>query len=501
MEAAINMIRGSANWKVHQFMRDTRKGYFMTDIIKHFPDFSKRKMCKTLCALRNNKYIRRSHKRHVSEEGKLGAIWGVNMRVITRREIALKINKRAFPESGIKGPISKEIIKAMKKVPTMGLAANEILAYFDDPTINKRSVSKSCILLFKKGKVYRSKITLPKTNLSYNQTKGYVYGLSKEAVYEGIYRLMPESVKLAILKIQNSNTPIPGPELCEKTGISYDNQVQWLQYRFSDVEDLIERVVENNISYYYRKGLKQKIVDKYLEEQEEKSKDWRVKVTTDGNKFETCALEAFVKYKIAQGYNIKLPEGFPHELPNYLNKKQRDAQKFVYKDHNGYEKTDWKSDVFRFNSEPLDFIVFVRDKYTSEVHPYVISVKRDIHKKYGVAYLMQFVGAVEMGRTKAGIEIPSYKRSTPVFICYSTRGKRIYDFNHGRSGQAAIILTYNKMIRMIEDAGLPIENMYRVKDKVDTYKREQMYMNHREVIAGKITITKMMEKQGFARCQ
>ncbi|MBI2657626.1 hypothetical protein HYX08_02935 [Candidatus Woesearchaeota archaeon] len=153
--------------------------------------------------------------------------------------------------------------------------------------------------------------------------------------------------------------------------------------------------------------------------------------------------------------------------------------------------------MWKFNREPVDFIVFSRDKIMGSRKAYIISVKKDFNRSYGVGYFSSFVGCVRMGRTKNGARIPEFLNSTPVFICGEAWGRNLWLFNNSITGQAGIILTLKKMQQMIESTGVTFPQEHVFEDVYDRNKAYHAYQNHEDVLLKDKGVLDVMREHGF----
>jgi hypothetical protein len=229
-------------------------------------------------------------------------------------------------------------------------------------------------------------------------------------------------------------------------------------------------------------------INRFVEER----RRYIAKITGLGSLFEKKSIFTFVEYLRAKGEQVLTTADFPEKIPNWLNKEARDANK---KEENGYMQ--WTNDVWRFNREPLDFVVFSRDQVMGSRKAYVLSVKKDFNRSYGVGYFSSFVGCVRMGRTKNGTRIPEFLNATPVFVCGEAWGRNLWQFNNNLMGQAGIILTLKKMREMIAKAGISFPEEHIFEDIYDRNKAYHAYQNHEDVLLNGKSVLKVMQDHGF----
>jgi hypothetical protein len=516
METEEMLQKGKSPREVYLWMKEQGKALFFNELKNHFV-FNGKKTTKVLCNLKAQGFIFASKRKYIDIDGNLGHIYGLNDSQVQQRVIEYQELKRISPTTHIRGRISKRVTKLFKELRErnikesedkdqpiehydVGLTTNELKAYIGDEKITPRKISKTCALLRKKGVLFASPFTLPKTNMSEKGDKGFVFSISKRGVWNGLARLMPKSVKESLETLNSYNSVLSSWELSHRTGITTENQNDWLKYRFAEKMHLVRYVVQDGITYYHNPNCPKEYVERTLKKYAQNTREWRYDNTLKGYAFEDRAVWTYCMYKKAKGYDIKLPEGFPKVIPNWLNEQERNKYKLEYKDENGYNRVEWKCSIFRLNREPVDFVLFLREKGSKEVHTYILTIKNDTTKRFGVKYYTSFVGCIQSGRTFNGSSIPNYKNCRPVFICNDTYGRQIYEFNSGFNdfgGQLGSIITENRLKEMMEEMGMKYPEEEHYQQAMEVKKAYDLYQNHEEVLLGKKTVFEILKEKGY----
>ncbi len=325
----------------------------------------------------------------------------------------------------------------------------------------------------------------------FNSTGAYVYALNKEQVLKGLLHYMPKEAVKAVKLVLGNCLVWSSWRLLEESKAEKNVLRSWMD-KFTRA-GLIKSEVVDSVTYFWDSSLEEKLVDGQLKEHIQKSKQFRLKMTGLGQLFEQKALFTFVKYLQSKEQDVKVSKEFPENIPSWLKKEDRQLFRDLDEASDYFEYTN---NVWRFNSEPIDFIVFARDKLLGHTSTYVISCKAS--RNYGFGYFSSFVGCVRMGRTSRGHSIPNFLNAIPVFICNETLGQSIYRFNSDVKGRAGIILTLGKMRKLIEASGqeFPKEALFEEKRLFEQAK--ELYSNSKQVLLGKKSLEVMLKEKGFS---
>ena len=406
-------------------------------------------------------------------------LYAISKNLIRTRTDELFVERQERPYLFAEADTFKQKVLKFIKDSEMGFTPIEILeriGYENPDWKQKRLAFFTCYKLYKEGFVQISPFRFPNRVNGVSNVKTLVYGKDKEAIWKGIDRLMPKEVKIAVSLIRYNMEIFPTWILREKSGITSQDIDQWLKNAFYRV-GMIDFKIVGNDSYFFNPNMPERAVNNGIENFVEERRKYIAKITSLGSLFEKKAIFTFVEYIKAKGEEVSTAPDFPEKIPSWLNKESIDAQK---EEVNG--SIQWKNDVWKFNREPVDFVVFSRDKIMGSRKAYVISVKKDFNRSYGVGYFSSFVGCIRMGRTKNGTRIPEFLNSTPVFICGEAWGKNLWQFNNAFTGQAGIILTLKKMKQMIEATGTRFPEEHIFEDVYERNKAYTAYQNHEDVL-------------------
>lgn len=485
---------GYLAYDVFNLLRDCNTALSGLEVAQKLGKKKQKQVSYQLDVLVKRKLIFKSNKKIKFLKGWPAHLYAINKGLIKDRIEELGKEIREKPYNFNQSNTLKQKICKFVKESDRGYTPFEILDKlgFENPDYKlKRCAYATCYKLFKEGHITISPFRFPNRIKGVSNVKTLIYGKDKEAVWHGIERLMPKEVRIAITLIRQTIEVYPSWILRQRSGICSNDIDQWLKKAFYKV-GLVNYKTVGNDSYFFNPEMPEKAVNDAINVFVEERRKWIAKITSLGSLFEKKAIYTFVGYLRAKGEDVKTTKDFPEKIPNWLNKESRDANKEEVKGH-----IQWTNDVWRFNREPLDFVVFSRDKVMGSKKAYIISVKKDFNRSYGVGYFSSFVGCVRMGRTKNGTRIPEFLNSTPVFICGEAWGKNLWQFNNCITGQAGIILTLKKMRKMIEKAGIHFPEEHIFEDVYERNKAYQAYQNHEDVLLNGKSVLEVMKEHGF----
>jgi len=485
---------GYVVYDVFSLLRDANKALTSTEVAEKIGKKDTKQVSYQLDVLVKRKLIFRSKKKIKLQRGWPGKLYAINKRLLKERAEELSKELRKKPYKFNQSDTLKQKVCEFIKHSDMGYTPLEILDRlgFEEPEHQlKRCAYNTCYKLFKEGHVTISPFRFPNRIKGVSNVGTLIYGRDKEAVWRGIDRLMPDEVRMAVTLIRNTMEVYPSWIIRQRSGICSNDIDQWLKKAFYKVGLVDYRTVGND-SYFFSPQMPEKAVNNAINVFVEERRKWIAKITSLGSLFEKKAIYTFVEYLRAKGEQVETTEDFPEKIPSWLNKESRDANKEEIKGH-----IHWTNDVWKFNREPLDFVVFSRDKVMGSRKAYIISVKKDFNRSYGVGYFSSFVGCTRMGRTKNGTRIPEFLNSTPVFICGEAWGQNLWKFNNCFTGQAGIILTLKKMRNMIEKAGIHFPEEHIFEDIYERNKAYQAYQNHEDVLLSGKSVLEVMKERGF----
>jgi hypothetical protein len=102
-----------------------------------------------------------------------------------------------------------------------------------------------------------------------------------------------------------------------------------------------------------------------------------------------------------------------------------------------------------------------------------------------------------MGRTKKGHDIPGFLSAKPVFICGEVYGNQLFTFNNDSKGQAGLILTMEKMKKILDSTGKKYPKEEEFQRMVETKEAYDLYSNHEDVLLGEKTVFQMLKEKGI----
>lgn len=347
--------------------------------------------------------------------------------------------------------------------------------------------------LWKRKLLVRSPFRIPPECLGAIKSKRgtYVYGANHNVVTLKVLELAPKEVRDAFFRIENEAKVFASFYLKQLTGISIteddkDEGVplarQWLINRFYK-SNWIKYKSYKQMGYFWRNSLPQDMADAQIREIHPKACEYRLQCVNVGRMSERRALFVFVAYAtLVWKRNIPLYEGFPHRSPpSWFNPKDIEkytevitvAPKKEEADTNvevpagtlevpkTKERRILKSGIWKFDLNPLDFIILEAIDPRLNLHPSGFGLNcKFTSKKIGEFPLMtmdKFLrdGFVYKYRTDkvtnkkkpTKIMIPQGGCLKPVILCKNTFGGIVWQ---RARDTGAIIITLNKLKEMEE---------------------------------------------------
>ena len=321
-----------------------------------------------------------------------------------------------------------------------------------------------------KNPVLRSPFRIPPECLPDINTKrgSYVYGTSKEQIKRKVLELAPKEVRDSYNRIVGEAKLFASFYLKQLTGISITQDdldegkpllKKWLIDRFYKAGWINYRTYRG-MGYFWRIGLPEDMVERQIRELHTKAVEYRLGTAELGRMSEARSLFTFVMYaKLVWNRNIVLPEEFPKGIPSWFNKKHIEKYTHIDKSVNGRERRVLDCSVWKFDLNPIDYLVFEKIDENLHTHPsaYVLNMKFTT-KKIGENFLSHMVNTIKEGfmykyRTDKGsgrkipkkISIPEHGSLKPVIICKSTYGGIVWQ---RAKDYGAIIITLSKLQQM-----------------------------------------------------
>ncbi len=485
---------GNLCYEIFNLLRNQNSAMSGLEIAQRLGKGQQKNVQYQLDVLVKRKLIFKSEERIKHIKGWPVHLFAISKKLLFEGFVEIRKSQKERPYDFAEADTFKQKVLKLIKESDMGYTPIEILwklGYENPDWKHKRLAFMTTYRLYKQGLVLISPFRFPNKVKNVTNVKTLIYGRDKESIWKAVDRLMPKEVKVAISLIQFNMEVFPSWVLREKSHITSYDIDHWLKNSMYKV-GLVDFKTVGNDSYFFNPNMPEKAVHRAINGFLEERRRYIAKITSLGSLFEKKAIFTFVEYIRAKGEEVATCEGFPDKIPSWLNKDSRDANKEEVKGH-----IEWKNDVWKFNREPVDFIVFSRDKIMGSRKAYIISVKKDFNRSYGVGYFSSFVGCVRMGRTKNGTRIPEFLNSTPVFICGEAWGRNLWQFNNSITGQAGIILTLKKMREMIASTGVKFPEEHVFEDVYERNKAYQAYQNHEDALLKDKSVLDIMKEHGF----
>ena len=483
----------TAIFKIFDLLRQSNRALFSTEIAELLPGILNGTISACLSELLRRSLIAEGARIKVPTGG-YGNLYGINDAVIQKRLRRLEEDKIENPARYVRGMLKRSIVEFLE-IEKTGFTPAEIKAELGTGS-TQHVVMNMCNRLANSGVIKKSPFSIPNRIPGKTWNMSNVYGIDTASVLKGIARLMPKAVREALIRIQNSSAVWPCWRLAEITKVSNENLKKWFKQGLCYM-GLVKYVTAGNVTYYYNPRLPEDVVERQVAELKEQSRQWRLGITKLGRLFQRKALFTYVEYLKKKGYEIKTSESYPNYAPSWLSQKMRKKYQVIKEDENGNVWTEYANNVWAFDKDPFDYVIFVTDEKTKREKVHVLSCKRDVCKRYGVNYYTTFIGCVLMGRSKKGFNLPKFLSAEPVFICGETYGKAIRDFNKHEYGEVGTILTMKELAEMTKDAGkaFPLEKEF--QELLEKKKAYDLYSNHEKVLLGEKTVFEIMKERGF----
>jgi len=193
------------------------------------------------------------------------------------------------------------------------------------------------------------------------------------------------------------------------------------------------------------------------------------------------------------GLQIRLNEDFPKHIPSWFNPK--DIEKYTVGGEKNFKVT---VDVWKFDSEPIDYLVFCYDEILEcPIKGYAISMKRD-HKSHmigdaGKKYIAELIGCLSKGFTLDLKHIPSVNSLTPVIVMNNPNGIKLFEW----ASKCGCLLLYSKkmekIINWVNKFGFKYDKDMELM-KIREYKELfEQYKDHKDVVLGKLQIEDLVK--------
>src|SRR3990170_5832938 len=369
--------KDSIVFRVFTVIRDANNALFPFELFVILHGMKEATIRYALCRLVEENMIVKTDNFVKTPNGGLAVLYGINQVMISKRIIQLEQQQKENPEGFTHGQLRSAIVNLLKECET-GLTPSEVAERLG--SVRQHSVANTLVKLFRLGLVYRSPFFIPNRIEGVTGNMSVVYGANMEKVLHGISRLMPPTVRASLIQIRSSDRIWPGWELIKRTKIDNYNLIQWFKQGLCTM-GLVKYKTAGNITYYYNPQLPDDIVERQLAQLKEESRQWRLNITELGRMFQKRAVFVYVEYLRSKGYDIKTVDNFPEFIPSWLSPQTRKKYQVIKTDENGHTWTEYTNDVWKFDSEPVDCVIFVRDRNVDDKTVHVLTCKRDISKR------------------------------------------------------------------------------------------------------------------------
>lgn len=483
------IVPGSNTDKIYKFV--VKKRAVITDeIAVEFPEIKKHHISSYLKQVQKQGFIVKSKTRAQSLKRKCSGsfVWGIDDEAVNEKLYLLskKVNKKELL-TGVKKAIS-DIVNSSD----IAYTTSEVKYELNLIGIYKDYVSYDYIYtclreLVRDGIIKRSQFMMPNTAMVNGQKPGYLYGRDDNSIAKKTLALMPPEVRDAFLMIRQSNDLYPIDIIEERFKVTNQDVKSWFDYRACTVGWL--KVYSYKMRRYYHSPT---LNQKYVEETAPKIHETEIvksifNTMNLGVEFEKQAIFYWVMYLTHRyGLQIRLNEDFPKHIPSWFN--PNDLKKYT---ENG-ECHKPIVDVWKFDSEPIDYLIFCYDDITKcPIQGYAISIKRD-HKSHmlgnaGKNYIASFVGCLSKGFSFDLKHIPSVNSLTPLIIMNNPNGGKLFDW----ARKTGCVLLYSTIMERIikylnDEVGLKYDNDMKLSDIRQYKELLEQYKDHKDVIIGKI---------------
>jgi len=415
-------------------------------------------------------------------------VYGINEDAVNEKLYSLskKVDEKDFLEG-----IKKAIFEILQKSDS-GFTTSEILyelrAYKERQNYNNWDYVYTCLReLIDTRLIRRSSFKIPGNCMINGRKPGFVYGRDNNAITKKIISLMPPEVKDAFLMIIQSNDLYTIDIMEEKFKVTCEQIKSWFDIRFC-ILGWIKVYSYKTRRYYYNPNLNQK----YVEEQAPKIHETQIvksifNTMNLGNEFEKQAIFYWVMYLTHRyGLQIRLNEDFPKHIPSWFN--PEDIKKYTIGGEGNHKIL---VDVWKFDSEPVDYLVFCYDEILQcPIKGYAISIKRDYKSRMigdaGKKYIAELIGCLSKGFSLDLKPIPVVNSLTPVIVMNNPNGIKLFDW----ARKCGCILLYSKkmenIVKYLNEMGLKYEDDMKLRDIKQYKELLEQYKDHKDVIIGKV---------------
>jgi len=489
----IRLVKGSRTHQIYELF--LRQGALTsTDILQSFPDMKRHHISKYMQLLMDKRIIIRSDRRFQSPERKESSmyVYGINERSIQRRAYELT---SAVKDGGFLVGIRKAILDVIKD-SSVGFTTAEVMMELrktlGESYDNWDYVGTTLRDFVLDNSIARSGFRLPVSAMIHGRKPGFVYGRDEPAVFEKIIKLMPKDVRKSFLEIIKSNEIYPIDVLTKRFGIDDSTSRMWYRNRILP-SNWVKTYSYKQRLYFYNPQLNEAFVAERVPKiHEEIVINSILENSKLGDAFEKQAVFYFVWYLILKrGRQIRLNKDFPKKIPSWFSRDDIRNPEYVVMDKKGEPSGKTLVDVWRFDNEPFDYMIFTYDDVLeAPSEGYVISIKRDQNRKYlGVAgkrYMAAMHGCLSLGMSLDCRPLPK-RQLSPVLIVNGVNSDKLFRFADRIGCEVLYKSRFQKIVEHCNSLGIKYSDdvvLERMRTEFDLLER---YKNHESVLLGKVT--------------
>jgi hypothetical protein len=490
----IRLIKGSMTYKVYQLF--LKEGALTSlDIREKLPDLGHNHIAKYMSLLKEKGLIIRSDKKYQSptrKESKL-FVYGLNEKLIEAKIYKLlgRVEDKKF-FIGIKKQIFDIVFDS-----DIGFTLAEVVYKLrevmgDDKYANFDYVGSVLRELCLNKTIVRSSFRIPANCMIHGRKPGNVYGRDQKAIFAKILKLMPTDVRKSLLDITQSNEIYPVDVLTKRFGIEDRVLRMWYMNRILP-SGWVKTYTYKQRRYFYNPAMTEEYVAERVPKiHEEIVVNSILENSKLGDAFEKQAVFYFVWYLILKrGRQVRLNPDFPKKIPSWFNRNDIRNPDYVVMDKKGEPTGKTLVDVWRFDNEPFDYLIYTYDDVLeSPAEGYIISIKRDQNRKYlGVAgkrYIASMYGCLSLGMSLDGRRLPK-RQLSPVMIVNGVNSDKLFKFAHKINCEIFYKSRFEKIVKFCNSMGIVYSDDKVLKDLREEFDLCERYKNHEKVLLGKVT--------------
>jgi hypothetical protein len=490
----IRLVQGSRTHQVYKLFLE-HGALTSRDIREHMPDLGHNHIAKYLTLLRDKELVTRSDKRYQSPTRKDSRLFVYG---ISKKAIEAKIYHMTggIDEEKFLVGIKKQILEVVRASP-LGFTLADVVYKLREVMENEKYanwdyVGNTLREYALANTIMRSSFRLPATAMIHGRKPGYVYGRDQKAIFEKILKMMPKDVRKSMLDIVQSNEIYPVDVLTKRFGIDDSVLRMWYINRIHPA-GWVKTYTYKQRRYFYNPTMTEEYVAERVPKiHEEIVVNSILENSKLGSAFEKQAIFYYVWYLILKrGRQIRLNPDFPKKIPSWFNRDDIRNPEYVVLDKDGNPTGKTLVDVWRFDNEPFDYMIFTYDDVLqSPAEGYVISIKRDQNRKYlGVAgkrYIAAMFGCLALGMSLDARRLPK-RMLTPVLVVNGVNSDKLFKFAQKINCEVFYRSRFKKIVEFCNNLGIKYSDDKVLRDLREEFDLCEKYKNHDSVLLGKVT--------------